>query len=191
MPIDMNSWTMRSLLAGAVLIVGWAIGWFGHQWHSAPPDKPTITIYSDWRLACPSSEQKDSSCEMQQDVLDSKTHSELARLSIFQLNGENTLLVTVPYNVLLEPGLALGFGNDKPIIYPYETCNAVGCVVRTKLNDSLRTSLGKTDPARVLFAGLDGKAVGLPFSTKGFNEASTAYDSAQARRHSWWRRLWS
>ena len=191
MPIDMNSLTMRSILAAIVLLAGLALGWFGHQWRSAPPDKPTITIYSDWRLACPSSEQKDASCEMQQDVLDSKTRSELARLSIFQLNGENTLLITVPYNVLLEPGLGLGFGNDKPLVYPYETCNGVGCVVRTKLSDSLRASLGKADSARVLFAGLDGKAVGLPFSKKGFNEASSAYDSAEARRHSWWRRLWS
>ena len=182
---------MRSLMAGTVLIVGLAVGWFGHQWRSAPPDAPTITIYADWRLACPPSAMKDASCEMQQDVLDSKTHSELARLSILQLDGENTLLITVPYNVLLEPGLGLGFGKDKPLVYPYETCNGVGCVVRTKLNDALRASLGKTDPARVLFAGLDGKAVGLPLSTKGFNEATSVYDNAQAKRHSWWRRLWS
>jgi hypothetical protein len=43
----------------------------------------------------------------------------------------------------------------------------------------------------VLFAGLDGKPVGLPFSVKGFNDASAAFDTAEARRHSWWRRLWS
>ena len=58
--------------------------------------------------------------------------------------------------------------------------------------ESLRTSLGTTTTqARVLFAGLDGKPVGLPFSSKGFAEASAAFDTAEARRHSWWRRLWS
>ena len=45
--------------------------------------------------------------------------------------------------------------------------------------------------ARVLLAGMDGKPVGLPFSVKGFNEAAAAFDTAEARRHSWWRRFWS
>jgi invasion protein IalB len=182
---------MRSILAGVLLIAGLALGWFGHKALAGAPDIPTISIYQDWRLACPATSQKDGTCEMQQDVLDSKTHSELARLSIFQLKGDSTMLVTVPYNVLLEPGLGLGFGNDKPLIYQYETCNGVGCIVRIKFDDALRAALAKTGPARVLFAGLDGKPVGLPFSSKGFNEASAAYASAEARRHSWWRRLWS
>jgi invasion protein IalB len=189
--MDMNSVTMRSILAAVLLLVGLAAGWFGHKALSSAGDIPTIALYQDWRLACPAASQKEGSCEMQQDVLDAKTHSELARLSIFNLKGDTTMLVTVPYNVLLEPGLALSFGTAKPMVYQYETCNGVGCVVRLKVDDALRASLGGPDQARVLFAGLDGKPVGLPFSSKGFNDAVAAFDGAEARRHSWWRRLWS
>lgn len=189
--MDMNSVTMRSILAAVLLLVGLAAGWFGHQAIRSTSDIPTIALYQDWRLACPPSSEKEGSCEMQQDVLDSKTHSELARLSIFSLKGDRTMIITVPYNVLLEPGLALSFGTAKPLVYQYETCNGVGCVARVKVDDALLASLGGTSPGRVLFAGLDGKPVGLPFSSKGFNDASAAFDGAEARRHSWWRRLWS
>ena len=189
--MDMNSVTVRSVLAAVILLIGLIAGWFGHKAISSNGDIATIALYQDWRLACPTMSQTDGSCEMQQDVLDAKTHSELARLSIFELKGDTTMLVTVPYNVLLEPGLALSFGTAKPMVYQYETCNGVGCVVRLKVDDALRALLGGTDQARVLFAGLDGKPVGLPFSTKGFNDATSAFDSAEARRHSWWRRLWS
>jgi invasion protein IalB len=190
----MNTTPVRVAIGALLLVVGLIAGWFGHKAVNGPPDIAMVSLYQDWRLACPptSSQQPDASCEMQQDVLDAKTHNELARLSIFRLKNENTLLITVPFNVLLEPGLALGFGNDKPTVYQYETCNGVGCVARIKLDDALRTSLSKTtNQARVLFAGLDGKPVGLPFSSKGFSEAAAAFDTAEARRHSWWRRLWS
>jgi invasion protein IalB len=190
MPIDMNS-TTRAVIGAILLLVGLAAGWFGHKAINGRPDIATVSLYQDWRLACPPTSQSDGSCEMQQDVLDAKTHSELARLSIFRLKDDNQLIITVPYNVLLEPGLGLGLGNDKPMVYQYETCNGVGCIVRVKFDDSLRDSLAKTTQARVLFAGLDGKPVGLPFSIKGFTDASAAFDSAEAQRHSWWRRLWS
>ena len=189
----MNSTPVRVAIGAILLIVGLVVGWFGHKAVNGQPDIAMVSLYQDWRLACPPTSQAgDATCELQQDVLDAKTHNELARLSIFKLKGDTTLIVTVPFNVLLEPGLALGFGNDKPMVYPYETCNGVGCIARIKLDDTLKTSLSATKTqARVLFAGLDGKPVGLPFSSKGFAEASEAFDTAEARRHSWWRRLWS
>jgi len=189
--MNMTSTPIRLAIGVVLLLIGLAAGWFGHKAINGQADVATVALYQDWRLACPPTSLQDGSCEMQQDVLDAKTRNELARLSIFRLKDENMLIITVPFNVLLEPGLALGFGNDKPTVYQYETCNGVGCIARIKLDDALRKSLGSTTQARVLFAGLDGKPVGLPFSVKGFNDAAAAFDTAEARRHSWWRRLWS
>ena len=187
----MDSRTMRVTLGTILLIVGLAAGWFGHRVLNGAADIPTISLYDDWRLACPPTSQKDASCEMQQNVLDAKTRSELARLAIFRLQDDDTLVITVPFNVLLEPGVGLAFGKDKPLVFPYETCNSVRCVGRIKLDEALRTSIGSTTEARVHFAGLDGKPVGLPFSSKGFNAAASAFSSAEGKRRSWWRRLWS
>src|ERR1700742_4749917 len=101
MPFDMNSTGARSVIAVLLLLVGLAVGWFGHKALTSPPDLATISVYDDWRLACPQLSQKDAGCELQQDVLDSRSHTELARLSIFSLKSEKTLLITVPFNVLL------------------------------------------------------------------------------------------
>ena len=191
MPFDLNSTPVRAGIAAAILVLGLIVGWFGHKALSAPPDIPTVAVYDDWRVACPQSTIKDATCEIQQDVLDAKSHSELARISVFKMKDANTLLVTVPYNVLLDPGIGLGLGNDKPRIYPFETCNGVGCVVRIPFDDGLAKAIGAAQQARILFAGLDGKPVGLPFSLKGYKEALAAFNSAEGKRHSWWRRLWS
>lgn len=191
MPFDVNSTLARSLIAAALLIVGLIAGWFGHKALSAPPDIPLISMYDDWRLACPKLSDKDVSCELQQDVLDAQSHSELARLLIVSDKGVRTLVVTVPFNVLLDPGIGLGLGNDKPQVYPFYVCNGVGCVVRIAYNDDMEKAIANAPQARILFAGLDGKPVGLPFSLKGFKEASAAFANAEGKRRSWWRRLWS
>ena len=196
MPIDVNSTPLRAAIAPALLVVGLIAGWFGHKALMSPPDIPTISVYQDWRVACPQTTEKDASCEIQQDVLDAKSHTELARLSLFRFkDAGDTMVVTVPYNVLLDPGIGIGFGNDKPRVYPFETCNGVGCVVRIKFDDDLAKSFNTAATgdaqARILFAGLDGKPVGLPFSLKGYSDAIGAFYSAEAKRRSWWRRLWS
>ncbi|HXC55427.1 MAG TPA: invasion associated locus B family protein [Rhizomicrobium sp.] len=182
---------MRSAIAVLLLVIGLLAGWFGHKALSAPADLPTVAVYDDWRLACPKLSDKDATCELQQDVLDAKSHTELARLSIFRLKDASTMIVTVPYNVLLDPGIGLALGKDKPRVYPFETCNGVGCVVRIPYDDDLAKAIAATSDARILFAGLDGKPVGLPFSLKGFVDASKAFESNEAKRRSWWRRLWS
>ena len=191
MPFDLNSTPVRSAIGAALLVVGLIAGWFGHRALSSPPDIPTVLVYQDWRVACPTSTDKDASCEVQQDVLDEKSHSELARLSIFRLKGANTMVVTVPFNVLLDPGIGLGLGNDKPRVYPFEICNSVGCVVRFPFDEVLAKAIATAPQARILFAGLDGKPVGLPFSLKGYADALGVFNSNEAKRHSWWRRLWS
>jgi invasion protein IalB len=191
MPFDLNSTGARAGLAAALLVVGLIVGWFVHKAVASPPDIPTISVYQDWRIACPASTDKDATCEVTQDVLDSKSHSELARISIFRVKGANKLVITVPFNVLLEPGIGLGLGNDKPKLYPFETCTEVGCVVNTDFDAGLEKSIGAAPQARILFAGLDGKPVGLPFSLKGYKDVMAVFNNSEAKRHSWFKRLFS
>jgi hypothetical protein len=37
----------------------------------------------------------------------------------------------------------------------------------------------------------NGRTVSLPVSVKGYSDARKALNNIEARRHSWWRRLWS
>ncbi|MBL6937643.1 MAG: invasion associated locus B family protein [Alphaproteobacteria bacterium] len=191
----MNSNAVRGGIAALLLIVGLLVGWFGHKGLMSPPDLATISVYDDWRLACPQLSQKDGSCEIQQDVLDAKTHTELARLSIFNVKADKNLLITVPFNVLLEPGVGIKIGDGKPTFYPFESCNGVGCMVRVAFKDDIaktfKDAAAGNKQIQLVIAGLDGKFVGLPFSLKGYQGGIAAFDSNDSKRHSWWSRLWS
>jgi invasion protein IalB len=191
MPFDLNSNPVRIAIGAGMLVIGLIIGWFGHKAASAPPDVATASQYDDWRLTCPKASDKNLNCELATDVADEKGQTDLAHLTIFKAKEGPTLVVMVPYNVLLEPGIGLAFGNDKPKLYPYEVCNGAGCVVRIKFDDDLSKAMLQASSARILVAGLDGKAAALPFSLKGFVAAHGAYANDDAKRHSWWQRLWS
>lgn len=193
MPFDLNSNPVRIGIAAGLLILGLIAGWFGHKAFSSPPDIPIASQYDDWRLTCPKVSDKDLGCEMQLDVPDEKGQTELARLQIYKPKNATTneMLVTVPFNVLLDPGIGIVFGKDKPKLYPYEFCGGLGCVVRLKYDADLEKAMVAAPDAKILLAGLDGKAAALPFSLKGFVAAHKAFVSDAAKRRSWWWRLWS
>ena len=67
----------------------------------------------------------------------------------------------------------------------------MGCIAVTPFDDKLASSLKNADDASVLFAGLDGKPVSVPLSFKGYRPCVSAWKSAEAKRHSWFWRLWS
>lgn len=193
MPFDLNSTTGKAVLGTALLVLGLILGWFLHRAIFAPPDVPTLMVYDDWRVGCPGSKEKGMHCSMTQDVLEAKSHSEIAQIAINRTDKGAIMTVVLPYNVLLEPGIGLSFAaNDKPEIYKFEVCDGVGCIVRIPFDDKLaRKLLTAKEAPRILFAGMDNKPVGLPFSLKGFRAAYAVYTGAEARRHSWFRRLWS
>ena len=187
----MRTWLIRVAVGLGIFIVGALAGWLIHGYFAQGDDVATIGLYQDWRLACPPGSERKISCDINQDIVDSKTHSQIAQLLMGNRNDKTILAITVPFNVLLDAGIGLQFGKDAVRVYPYETCNSVGCLAVVNVDDKLTAGLTGSKPARILLAGPDGKAVGLPFSLKGFPQAMNAYTSAEKRRHSWWRRLWS
>jgi len=114
------------------------------------------------------------------------------------VKNDKTMLITVPFNVLLEPGVGIRVGtdaNDKPKFFPFESCNGVGCMVRVAFKDDVAKMFSDAAAGnkqiQLVIAGLDGKFVGLPFSLKGYQGGMSAFDSNDSKRHSWWSRLWS
>jgi len=191
MPFDLNSNPVRISIGAALLVIGLIAGWFLHRGISHPPDVASASEYDDWRLTCAKPSDKDHGCEMSIDVADEKGTQELARLQIFKGKDGQMMIVTVPFNVLLDPGIGIAFGNDKPRVYPFEVCAGMGCIVRVKFDDDMAKAMQNAKDARILVAQMDGKPAALPFSLKGYAAAHNAYVSDDAKRHSWWRRLWS
>jgi len=179
-----------------IFIVAALLGWIGRGVLAGPPDVPSMLVYQDWRLTCPARKEKDANCRMSQDIVDSKSGQSVASLVLLKevakdTKKETTLLaVNVPLGVLLDPGVGLKFGNDIKT-YPYKTCLEGGCLATIPADEALEKTIAGTDDAALSVARLDGKTVQLPFSTKGFADARKAFKNFEAKRSSWWWRLWS
>jgi invasion protein IalB len=184
-------WLRRTLAILGILVVGGIAGWIGRGVLAGPDDVATMSMYQDWRLLCPASKEKDVSCEMSQDIVDTKAHQQIARLVLLRDKSKSTVLaVTVPLNVLLEPGLGLKIGDAQIKVYQFKTCTEEGCLSIIPMDAAMEKSLAGATEAGIAVAGRDGKAVELPFSTKGFADARKAFLGNDANRASWWRRLW-
>ena len=178
-----------------VFIIGALLGWIGRGVLAGPPDVASVLVYQDWRLICPARKEKDVNCRMTQDIVDSKSGQAIASLVLFKEvakdKKESTVLgINVPLGVLLDPGVGLKFGNDVKT-YAYKTCLEGGCLAVVPADAALEKSMTGTDDAAVNVARLDGKTVQLPFSTKGYADARKAFKNFDAKRSSWWWRLWS
>ena len=114
------------------------------------------------------------------------------RSSRFELEqGTLGQIRRVPLGVALEPGLGLLIDKDPVKVYPYRTCNSVGCIAVADFDDKLASALDKAEDVKIALAGLDGRQQQIAVSLKGFHQARSAYKSTEAHRHNWFWRLWS
>ncbi len=177
-----------ALLVG--LLAGWMVrGVATYNIHAAE-----VANYDDWHVACPPADTKEGSCELSSDLIDRNQPgaTALARMSIAtDKDGKEILGFTLPFGVALEAGMGLRLGKEPVKVYPYRTCNQVGCIATTPFDDNLKNALKNSEDAAVMFAGLDGKPVAVPVSFKGYQKSLSAWHAAENRRHSWFWRLWS
>jgi invasion protein IalB len=184
----------RVIVGVVALLVGLLVGWMVRGVTTYNIHEAKVATYDDWRVACPSADMKDAACEVTTDLIDKSqpNGSVLARATITtDKDGKQIMGFTLPFGVALEAGMGMRIGKDPVKVIPYRTCNTVGCIATTPFDNTLSGSLKGTDDAAVLFAGLDGKPVSVPFSFKGYQTSLSAWKSAEDRRRSWFWRLWS
>jgi len=188
---QMRTWLTRGLVALVGVVVGFAAGWITHG-PGAGGDVPRMSFYQDWRLICPSDKEQKAACGMTSDVVDPRSGTKLAQLSLGSQVDKNKeeIVVSVPLTVLIQPGLGLQIGSDTKT-YPYMTCIATGCVTMIPADDKLLGSLNSASSIALVVTAQNGRSVSLPVSVKGYGDARKALNNIEARRHSWWRRLWS
>jgi invasion protein IalB len=192
----MTNLTQKLVIGAVTLVVGLILGWAVRGVSGYNTSTQSMTSYDSWRVACPAATQKDVSCEMVQDVLDSQSHSEVARIAIGKVPGGKTMIdITMPLGVALEPGVGLVLGTDpkEPMhTAKYRTCTQQGCIVDIPVDDKVQTLLDAGKDGRILFAGAnDNKPIAIPLSLKGYGAAKRAYTRDEAKRASWFWRMWS
>ncbi len=186
----MKTWLTRGAIALIGLIVGMLVGWIARG-PGQDSNTARIVVYQDWRLICPSDKDAKANCTMMSEMVDQRSGTRLAQLTIGSEDNKRVLAIKVPLTVLLPAGVGLQFGADTQT-YQYATCEPDGCLAFVPLDDKLRSSLdGAKSISIVVTASRDGKAVALPMSVQGYDDAEKALNNVEARRQSWWRRLWS
>jgi invasion protein IalB len=180
----MGSGSLARYAAVALLsvLVGGLLGWFGHDFAPMPSNVMTTAFFDDWRVICPALRQADPSCQLRQDLLNAKSRAEVAHLVIANGAGGTVLTATLPYDVLIQPGVGLSLNGGKVQVFPFQTCDSTGCVARIPADEELRGALRAAKQGRLLFAGLDKKVIALPFSLRGFSEAEAAFAAGARRR---------
>ena len=133
---------------------------------------------------------------MVQDIQDSQSHSDVVRIVIGKPpTGKLTLDITMPLGVALEPGIGIRFGTDakEPLrTEKYRTCTQQGCIVDIVIDDKLQAKLNEGKDGQLLLAGAtDGKPIAIPISLKGYAAAKRAFETGEAKRSSWFWRMWS
>jgi invasion protein IalB len=187
---QMTNWLTRGAMALGVFIVGALVGWVAR---GPGQDSGTarIMVYQDWRLICPSDKDAKAACSMMSELIDPKSGTRLVQLSIGTDDNKPILAIKVPLTVLLPAGVGLQFGTDTQTL-PYATCAPDGCLAFVPVDDKLRSAFDSAKSLSVIVtASQNGKTVALPMSVKGYSEASKSLNNIEAKRHSWWRRLWS
>ena len=189
----MKNQTERLVVGGVALLVGLLLGWMVRGVGTYNTKAAMVSTYDDWRNACPAAETKDAACELSSDIVDAQQHSTVARMVITSdKDGKQIVGFTLPHGVALEAGMGIQFGKEPPKIYQYRTCNTLGCIATTPFDEKLAASLkGADNDMKVMFATLEGKPVVEPVSLKGYSKALAAWKSNEAKRHSWFWRLWS
>ena len=187
---SMSTWLTRGAIALGFLVLGLAAGWI-LRGPGLESDVGRIMVYQDWRLACPKDSQAKASCQLATEFVDQKSGTPLAQLALERLDGKRTMSIRVPLTVLIPAGVGLQFGSDTKT-YQYATCSPIGCFAFVPVDDKLMDTLnGATSISVVVTVSQNNKSAALPLSTRGYAEASKALNTIEARRHSWWRRLWS
>jgi invasion protein IalB len=184
----------RVIVGVVALLVGLLLGWMVRGVATYNVHAAQVATYEDWRVACPAADNKDAACELSSDLVDKNqpNGAVLARATITtDKDGKQIMGFTLPFGVALEAGMGMRIGKDPVKVIQYRTCNSVGCIATVPFDEPLSNSLKGTDDAAILFAGLDGKPVSVPFSFHGYQKGLSALKGAEAKRHSWFWRLWS
>jgi invasion protein IalB len=187
---SVRTWLVRGAIALSFLVLGGVAGWI-MRGPGLDSNVGRIMVYQDWRLACPKDSNDKASCQLATEFVDQRSGTPLAQLALERFGGRRTMSIRVPLTVLIPAGVGLQFGSDTKT-YQYATCSPAGCFAFAPADDKLMDALnGASSISVVVTVSQNGKSAALPLSTRGYADAIKALDTIEARRHSWWRRLWS
>jgi len=130
----------------------------------------------DWNVRCVKTEKPPEPCHIHQ-ILADDAGNQVAEISFFHLppgsQAAAGATATTPLGTLLQAGLLISIDGDEARQYPFNWCEAVGCVSRMGFTglELEKMKKGKEAVMRVTSIMAPDKPVYLKISLTGFSEA--------------------
>jgi invasion protein IalB len=150
---------------------------------AAPEEVVKQATYGDWTYACvKAGSGGDVRCVIAQQLVDSKSKAPLFRWRIVRDDKGGMIGEwDTPSGMLVNQGIVLDAGWDKPARIPFQTCVAGGCRATASLAPDAIDRLAKAEKAVVTLFPAGGNAGGVQIglSVKGLPEALAALREAR------------
>jgi invasion protein IalB len=132
--------------------------------------------YGDWIYACVARENSDAApvCTISQTLSEPSTKKPLFIWRIQR--GQSGLVAEwqTRTGVMIDRGIVISGGSDKPITVPYQMCTPTGCQAVANLAPDFVENLKKADKPTVTVYPIGMKGIILALSSKGLGDALVA-----------------
>jgi len=186
--MDWKFWGVRAGIVLGIMLAG-ALVLLGIQKLIGHPEEAAQLSYSygDWRMDCGPPDDAKGGCALTENLF-AKSGETIAHI-VYVEGDHERLEIVVPHGVLLQPGMGFSVGKDAVKAYPYETCDAAGCLAFVPVDDAMRAALLANGDGQIVLMPPQGKPIGFKYSLKGFSDGVKALESDRNRRTAWWRFL--
>lgn len=114
---------------------------------------------------------------MSQSLVAAQSNTPVLVARVF-VKPEPLLLLNLPLNVFLKPGLTMQIDNGRKTTYAFEICNEQGCHLGIPLDADLVTALKRGNFARYTFRDGAGSEITVPMDLRGFTKSWEALADA-------------
>lgn len=113
---------------------------------AASPARSQEETIGVWRVSC-----DEGPCQAFFTI--QRDGSEIVSWSIVgdRTKGDASMLIRVPVNTALVPGLAVLASEDETFTMPFQFCNDTGCTAIARITDEMRAALGDKTMVRIAF----------------------------------------
>lgn len=119
-------------------------------------------------------------CRIAQSLVTAQTTTPVLLVRVYA-DPDPLVLVTVPLDIFLKPGLSISIDDRRPERHFFEICNAEGCHTGIPLTTDLLTALKRGLIARFTYVDATGTEITLPVDLRGFTASWTEMTDAQSR----------
>ena len=146
-----------------------------HNWHWDLSPQGHAPMLATWvkfcmRTAVPAANALPSVCLTHHEQIETAGVASVALRRVQGLPGEY-MMVMVPIDMAIEPGVRVKLGGGEPLKLDYALCKGIGCIAQMQITPEMMKKLRNERSMTVAAIGMNGKTVRFQIPLNGFAKA--------------------